>query len=622
MIVKENSEREFRFDDFAWKLAESLLEDFKPFVSQPFYDNARSVFQTRNVEGLRAFTCGSFDNYQPYELKTTRQITDLFKKFSFSQDLSTPTQLRDESIKKFMDNQERLLNFRMPTDSLSKAILFGARGYADQILGEFSDLEICERATFGKKSSVGIPMRKACEGERYEAPITGSSAHIAWFDKYYGVWNRPALEYAKSRAVLRKKPLYHDVDTLEAVLVDKTWKSLRMIMPNTTLGTLYSGGLGRVIEERLRNFGYDIKYLQQVHGELARFGSITGSLVTADQSMASDNITTMLIDALLPFRWASALKFGRLEKMALYGRELATPTFSTMGIGFTFPLQTLVFLCLLLAIRDYCELDTQTVVSVFGDDLIYDERMHSTVVEVFPLLGLVLNIDKTFATGYFRESCGQDYYRGIDIRPFHLGRATGQSVGKRRAEAYLYTTINNALRRWEVYEIPKTFQFLVEEIRQVRKDEVLLVPLDYPDTAGVKVSPDEAFLLGIERKIKLGANGWFNFRYLAFEASNREEIRHEPYLYKRLSRASKVESFPFWERNLPRGYGEILEDRRPSFEWEVDNSSRRSIRSEWNGKRLRPQLSFISEQDRGRYRERPGVSGNWTPVGGVSYLPK
>jgi hypothetical protein len=600
------------YDEFAWQLADHLLEDFSPFAQPALHTAAKAASAARSVEQWRALTCGTEDA-NPYTLKTSRQITELLKKFSFSQDLRTPAQLLEDSVKKFMDNQERLSNFSLPDDPLTKGLVFGARGYADQILGDFSGLEICERATFGKKSSVGIPMRHACEGARYEAPITGSSAHIEWFDKYYGIWNRPALEYAKARAALLKEPPYREIDTLEAVLVDKTWKSLRMIMPNTTLGSLYSGGLGRVIEDRLRAYGYDIKHLQPVHGELARFGSLTGQLVTADQSMASDNITVMLVDAILHHRWASALKFGRIERIRLYGRELITPTFSTMGIGFTFPLQTLIFLVLLLAIRDHCGLDESAVVSVFGDDLVYDSRMHEAVMQVFPRLGLVINADKTFAEGEFRESCGYDYFRGIDVRPFHLGRATGTGAGKRRAEAYLYTCLNGLLRRWEVYEIPLTAKFLVEEIRRVREDECLLVPTDYPDTSGIKASPETAYLLGVERKArKQAADGCYHFRYLAFEPEPRVEDRHAPYLYRALSTTAETWFPPSKGLPLRKMVGDLVRERPPLF-GEVDDPDRRSLRSAMSGRRLRPRLTTIPHQDRGRYRERSGVTGNWTP---------
>lgn len=606
----------FSHDEFAWKLASAFLEDFKPFVRPLFYDAANAALAARNVVAVRALTSGKIDDHQPYQLKTERQICDLFKKFSFSQDLYTPSQLREDSIKKFMDNQERLMVHEIPDDPLTRSIVFGARGYIDQILGDFSSLEICEKATFGKKSSVGIPMRKACEGERYEAPITGSCDHIDWFDKYYSAWNRPAFLYAESRAVLRKKPPYRNVDVLEATLVDKTWKSLRMIMPNTTIGTLYSSGLGRVVEGKLRTFGYDIRHLQPVHGELAKFGSITGSLVTADQSLASDNITETLIDRLFPRKWAQAFKLGRIEEMALYGRRFKTPTFMTMGIGFTFPLQTLVFLAILLAIRDYCELDEQTVVSVFGDDLIYDVRMHEIVSTVFPSLGLLINADKTFADGFFRESCGQDYFRGIDVRPFHLGRVLYRNAGKRRVEAYLYTAFNGVARRWQPYEVPSVTNFIIGEIRRIKGEEVLLVPLDYPDTAGCKLSPSDSYILGIERKIRKNNAGWYSFRFLSFEADTREENRHDPYYFLALKRERKLMELPF-----PKKFGAVHGDLidvalSPFTEVEDVGHSQSVVRARRkSGSRRRPKLTHIPQQDMGRYKERPGVSGNWALVG-------
>lgn len=612
-----NSEKPggFSHDDFAWKLASCLLEDFKPFVSDSFYLAAREAFTSRTVEKVRALTCGSADEYQPYQLKTTRQLCELFKKFSFSQDLYTPAELLASSKEKFLENQLRLSNLSADEyDPVTREILFTARGYVDQICGEFSALEICERATFGKKSSVGVPMRKACEGARYEGPITGSEEMIEWFDKYYGIWNRPALEYARMRAKLLKKPPYRSVNLLEAVLVDKTWKSLRMIMPNTTFGTLYSGGLGRTIEERLRSYGYDIKHLQPVHGELARIGSITGTLVTADQSMASDNITVKLIDDIFPRRWASALKFGRIADISLYGTKITTPTFSTMGIGFTFPLQTLVFLALLLAIRDYCMLDEQTVVSVFGDDLIYDDRMHPVVMDVFPKLGLVINADKTFATGNFRESCGYDYYRGVDVRPFLLGRANRQSAGKRRSEAYLYTALNGLLRRWEVYEVPSASNCIVEAIRQVRGTEPLVVPTDYPDTAGAKVSFETALLLGIKPSIKKNKHGLYNFRCLAFEPELRKEVREYAYLMAKLrTHPGVVSDLPFSRIKAGvKQVGDLVYDAPRTFTFVGPKDPRCSPKLPKES-RLSPQIPNIPQQDIGRFRERSGVSGNWTP---------
>jgi hypothetical protein len=597
----------FVFDEFAWKLADHLLEDFKPFWSGPDCDAVTEAFASRNVVKVRQLALGE-KVHQPYHFKILYQMLSLLKKYQFQHDLHTPAQLREDSVKKFMDNQERLSNFEFPDDPIVRSIVFGARGYVDQILGYFDPLEVMDEATFGKKSSVGIPLTKACESERFEAPITGSLDHITWYDKIFSSYHRPGHLYGQRRAVLFSKPPYREVDEVEAVLVDKTWKSLRMIVPNTTIGTLYTGGLGRVIEGRLRRYGYDIKHLQDAHGQLARIGSITGSLVTADQSMASDNITCHLVDLLLPRPWASALKLGRISKMRLYGRTLDTKTFSTMGIGFTFPLQTLVFLCLLLAIRDHLKLSEQTVVSVFGDDLIYDHQMHLTVCDVFGKLGLLINEDKTFSEGNFRESCGHDFYHGIDVRPFLLGRASGIDAGKRQAEAYLYKTANTLLRRWSWSEVPSTLSFITGLIAEVRFGEPLVVPLDFPDDSGVKLTYEAARVFGFPKTLTRDQHGTIRFKYLAFEADRRVELRHEPLLFRALRSPSTPVSLPFPKR----GVGCVLEEKPSPFK-EIDHPTAKPFRSELTGKRLKPRLTLITNHDKGRYRERSGITSNWTP---------
>lgn len=605
------SEHQFVYDDFAWKLAGRLLEDFEPLLPPSILNAAKSAQADRNVGAWRSLTLlADRENLNPYQFKLLYQIQDLFKKFKFQNDLHTPDQLIETSVKKFMDNQERLTTFSLDKSPLVREVLFRTRGYVDQILGYFDPLEIMSEATFGKKSSVGIPLSKACEGARYESPITGSRDHITWFDKIYGSYNRPAYNYAVSRAETLSGPLYRDVDTVEAVLVDKTWKSLRMICPNTTIGTLYSGGLGRVLEGRLRTYGYDIKHLQQVHGELARFGSITGSLVTADQSMASDNITVKLIDEIFPRPWASALKLGRISGMMLYGQRLETPTFSTMGIGFTFPLQTLVFLSLLLAIRDHKGLDDSSVVSVFGDDLIYDVEMHDLVVNVFPALGLVINEDKTFAEGFFRESCGYDYYHGVNVRPFHLGKAEGITAGKRRSESYLYKTLNSLMRRWEPLEVPSAAELIISLLREVRKNEPLTVPTDYPDESGCKLTQDNADLLGLKLGRKRDIHGTYRFRYLAFQPDLMRESRESPYYFLALRNGGQVESI---KSPLIRGaVGEVIRDSPPLLKVE-DDPDGRSYRCKHTGRRKRPQITSVTKHGRGRYRERSGVTSNWTP---------
>lgn len=612
----------FSHDAFAWKLAECLLEDFAPFVSEPFYNEVKALIGLRDIKGYRKLSVDPRGDLKPYELKARMQIASLFKKYRFSPDALSPEEVYENSVKKFMDNQKRLKDLRIDwTEPLLADVVSRTKGHIGLILGDFSKFDILEKATFGKKSSVGVPMHKACEGQRLEPPISGSSAHIDWFQKLYSSWNRPAYSYAESLAASRKTPLAVAIDTLEAVLVEKTWKDLRMIVPNTTLGTLYSSGLGRTIEGRLRAASYDIRLLQPVHGELARFGSITGTLVTADQRLASDNITVEIVAGCFPLVWAEALNYGRISKVVVDDTPIETDTFATMGIGFTFPMQTLLFLGLLLAIRDHLRL-ADAVVSVFGDDLIYDVRMHNLVVDVFSRLGLVINEDKTFAEGHFRESCGYDYYHGFDVRPFHLGDGPESTSLKRRSiEAYLYKTINALRRRWPDEDIPLSVTCILESLKQIRESQdFLVVPHDYPDTSGLKLSRmefDDFPGASLPRRDKHGTS---RFRYLTFESKQLKEKRHAPYLWQALSSDLKRDHLAHRAVLRVKGsvhsHGTLSEASPPIFreeDEEDETGSKVTFRSKLSGRRLRQKLTTIAAQMVGRFKERPGVASSWAP---------
>jgi hypothetical protein len=109
---------------------------------------------------------------------------------------------------------------------------------------------------------------------------------------------------------------------------------------------------------------------------------------------------------------------------------------------------------------------------------------------VFPLLGLKLNLDKTFVHYPFRESCGADYYRGVDVRPFTFGGGQ-QNLNRRNYLAFLYKTYNGLCRRWDPMEIRTTLRYILTEVVRV-SDVVHRVPPEFPDTAGVKTfSPTE-----------------------------------------------------------------------------------------------------------------------------------
>jgi hypothetical protein len=111
---------------------------------------------------------------------------------------------------------------------------------------------------------------------------------------------------------------------------------------------------------------------------------------------------------------------------------------SSMGNGFTFPLETLIFWALASACVELDAPGSRTRTLAYGDDLIVDVRAVPLIQEVFDICGFILNDDKSFWDGSFRESCGKDYVFGIDVRPIYV----------KDALSFLdLITLHNGLRR-------------------------------------------------------------------------------------------------------------------------------------------------------------------------------
>lgn len=151
---------------------------------------------------------------------------------------------------------------------------------------------------------------------------------------------------------------------------------------------------------------------------LAREGSLTGALATLDLISASDTVATGLVEHLLPLPWYEMLAYGRTSWCKLpSGRIIRLQQFSSMGNGFTFPLQTLIFwalVCTCVKARD------RKLVSVYGDDIICPVYAVPRVRELLHAAGFWINESKSYSAGRFRESCGADWLDGINVRPFYV----------------------------------------------------------------------------------------------------------------------------------------------------------------------------------------------------------
>lgn len=191
----------------------------------------------------------------------------------------------------------------------------------------------------------------------------------------------------------------------------------RIIVTEPPLSTMLQAGLGDYMKMKLKRNGIDISD-QTINKRFAREGSLTGELCTLDLVDASGRIAIAVPTHLLPWEWSFMLGTARTSKVLLPGQsQRDTPfileQFSSMGNGFTFPLETLIFWALASSVSE------DGFASVYGDDIIVRTRDAEKVVRLLQIFGFEVNKKKSFWTGPFRESCGGDYLSGIDIRPYY-----------------------------------------------------------------------------------------------------------------------------------------------------------------------------------------------------------
>lgn len=206
--------------------------------------------------------------------------------------------------------------------------------------------------------------------------------------------------------------------------VPKSSEISRTICTEPSLNMYYQLGFGSVLEWGLRRmFGIDLSTQPEKNALLAWSGSLTGQFCTIDLESASDSVSLAMLTSCLPRQLLGILKTLRTPEVLLPdGSRQTLYMVSTMGNGFTFPLQTLIFAAAVRAV--YRELgltgSNKPEMGVFGDDIVIDRRAYSQVVRLLEILGFRVNAHKSFSEGDFRESCGSDYFRGLNVRSVYL----------------------------------------------------------------------------------------------------------------------------------------------------------------------------------------------------------
>jgi len=356
--------------------------------------------------------------------------------------------------------------------------------------------------------------------------------------------------------------------------VPKTSAISRTICTEPNLNMLFQKGIGSFIEgQLLHRWKHSMATQQFINRRMAQLGSIDGSFGTIDLSCASDSVSLNLLRDILPsyvYRW---LERTRSPSVILPdGTRVELHMVSSMGNGFTFPLQTILFASIVVASYGILSIplvdrSSKTMnFGVFGDDIIVVRKSYDFIVRALQLFGFEVNDDKSFNTGHFRESCGGDYFRGRDIRGVYMKHLS--------TSADVYSIINR-LVRWSA----RSGIMLYGTIKYLRTlVDFLPVPLDAGDAEGIKV-PIAPPGMPLDKHTGGVIYRYLSARPMSFRPpTDADELRNYP-----LSRGQKRKIFFNPDGLLTSVVGGFIRDGRITIRSDrVRFKIRRRVTSSWS----------------------------------------
>jgi len=380
--------------------------------------NAKYNANTRVPENTTQVIFNHLQSLDETRFKYRYLQDEVFSKF-LSKDTDSPLVRRNRAIMKWLGSElnnestnDRLFNTHDEFNILSRvrwsSFVAKCQEIVISIIGETVPLE----ALIGSFSGGASTSRKRTESypaSKFlgKADVTSSALH--WFS------------LVQEELVLWK--MFSDDLVLNEVrgnvlfTVPKKTTIDRCACKEPDINMFLQKGVGNYFRSSLRRKGIDLND-QSRNQRLALVGSSDGSLATIDLASASDSICSSLVELLLPPLWFGLLDDLRSKITIIDGEEHVNEMFSSMGNGFTFELESLLFYSICRTVAYFRGISG--VISVYGDDIIVPTSLASDLIWVLSYLGFEVNPSKTFYVGSFRESCGHHYFRGANVTPFYI----------------------------------------------------------------------------------------------------------------------------------------------------------------------------------------------------------
>lgn len=225
----------------------------------------------------------------------------------------------------------------------------------------------------------------------------------------------------------------------------------RTIAAGQAVNVYWAHGVRAVVLSALEKTDWQIDFSDQQRQRcLTHLSSYGDGYATIDSSSASDRVPWEAIKLLFP-KWEKLLSYVRDESCFIPFKERISRVvpnypssiysewfqgdkvgisstlfmYSTAGNPSTFVVETSFFYCVCEGVRRWCSrlachdfLPTM----VYGDDVMVDQEIADITVEILTLFNVKVNLRKSFSNGFYRESCGAEYWKGYDVSTSYFPR--------------------------------------------------------------------------------------------------------------------------------------------------------------------------------------------------------
>jgi len=300
---------------------------------------------------------------------------------------------------------------------------------ADVVCGAFDFFDPIQRSVDLETEGLGIGFKHGPGAVSERMRNEEKSKFRYWSDKLEVLF--PFVLCGKTAGDDRDRPVNHELAS-RLICVPKTYKGPRLIAAEPASHQWCQQSILSFMNDQFKKHfkGFFIDLRDQTKSnDLVLLASRDRSLATVDLSDASDRLSCWTVErtlrsnpSLLYHLHAARTRLLRDDISKEQG-FLKLKKFASQGTATTFPVQSLVFLIIALTASVRGDISWPQIwkmrnqVRVFGDDIILPTHGYERLIRIMEILGLKVNVAKSYAHGHFRESCGVDGYMGYDVTP-------------------------------------------------------------------------------------------------------------------------------------------------------------------------------------------------------------